>query len=446
LLHCVSTVSHAQFHHHLTHKDLPRENALALPNPPGPPIRLVVRPLDNRNHIALLEPQVSRLIRVERELGNRLVRLQTRLFLPKDGLRRRRPPGLGSVAVRVVRVESRGAPAGFERVEGFVGVYARRERAVEAAACVGLAVVDVVGPGGRARGPVAVLVFVHAAMRRRACVVAAHALAHGCPAPPLPHDVVVRVVVDGYVVVHAVARDVGGAADAREDTRVEDAHEGFGGGWRRDLAAQELAGGPAAAVELLVGIASLDDAAALETDTGEQTLGLAVAEDAGHTLETGYTGSFGVAANGAGGDGDIAAQGQRAGLSKCADGRGVVEDEDEVGQLEADLAANASADGPDCRGSRPRAVSETGNDDAGAEAARADKAGLEDGEDGEALCVGEDRGRDDLVGAERLAGVDERGEDLARLFAFAWGRVVSQVMSRMGAGQTYCPSKRAAGC
>jgi hypothetical protein len=75
------------------------------------------------------------------------------------------------------------------------------------------------------------------------------------------------------------------------------------------LAAQELAGGPAAAVELLVGIASLDDAAALETDTGEQTLGFAVAEDAGHALETGYTGRFGVAANGARGDGDIAAQG-----------------------------------------------------------------------------------------------------------------------------------------
>ena len=44
---------------------------------------------------------------------------------------------------------------------------------------------------------------------------------------------------------------------------------------------------------------------------------------------------------------------------------------------------------------------------------------LQHRENSQALCVGEDVGRDDFVGAEGLFGVDEGGEDAARLFAFA---------------------------
>lgn len=38
------------------------------------------------------------------------------------------------------------------------------------------------------------------------------------------------------------------------------------------------------------------------------------------------------------------------------------------------------------------------------------------------LGVGEDRWRDDLLGSKGLSRVDERGEDLAALFAFGCGR------------------------
>lgn len=132
------------------------------------------------------------------------------------------------------------------------------------------------------------------------------------------------------------------------------------------------------------------------------------------------------------------------------------------------MAAESSADGSDSRGGRPRSVSETGNDDAGTESRSAEEAGFEDCEDGEALergvlvymvqtevcalprasmavlgsawargreaggrrgmgweahlCIGEDVGGDNLVGAKSLAGVDKGGQNLARLPALACAR------------------------
>lgn len=236
--------------------------------------------------------------------------------------------------------------------------------------------------------------------------------------PPLavPHHVVVLVVVYGHVVVHGVA----GGADphAAEDARVEDVHEGLGLGRRPHGAREELLGRVAGAVHLFVGVAALDDGGPLEGDAGEEALGLGVAEDAGDAPQGRGTGSLGVAADGPGGQGDVAAQSEGTGLGKRLDGLGVVEDEDKVGQLEADLAADAGTAGRDGAGGAPGAIGEPGDDEAATEAAGTDEAGLEDGDDGEALRVGEDRRRDDLVGAKSLARVDEGGEDLAALFAF----------------------------
>ena len=93
--------------------------------------------------------------------------------------------------------------------------------------------------------------------------------------------------------------------------------------------------------------------------------------------------ALGVAADGPRGDGHVAAEGD--GARHCeegADGGGVVEDEDEVGDLDADLAAEAAAGGGDGRGRGPGAVGEAGDDEARAEARRAQEAGLDDGDDG----------------------------------------------------------------
>ena len=107
-------------------------------------------------------------------------------------------------------------------------------------------------------------------------------------------------------------------------------------------------------------------------------------------------------------------------------GGGVVEDEDKVCELEADLAAETTADGADGGGGGPGAVVEAGDDDAGAEAAGTEEAGFEDGDDGETLCTwssvcdcclerlkceylcaSEDFWWDDLVGTKGLVGIDE---------------------------------------
>jgi hypothetical protein len=113
-------------------------------------------------------------------------------------------------------------------------------------------------------------------------------------------------------------------------------------------------------------------------------------------------------------------------LGKRLDSLGVVEDEHKISQLEADLAADAGTTGRDGTRSAPGAIGKPSDDEAATEATGADEAGLENGEDGEALGVGEDRRRNDLVGTKGLARVDEGGEDLAALFAFRWRELGGQ--------------------
>lgn len=67
----------------------------------------------------------------------------------------------------------------------------------------------------------------------------------------------------------------------------------------------------------------------------------------------------------------------------------------------------------------PGAVCQTRYDDAGAETGTTEEAGLEDGHDSETFGICEDIGRDDLVGAESLFGVDKGCEDLASLLTLA---------------------------
>ncbi len=102
----------------------------------------------------------------------------------------------------------------------------------------------------------AVAVFVVAGCG--ACTIGAHALIVAAPCTAFPDDVVVRVAVDGDVIVHGVCA-YGAASHPGEDAGVEDAHQGFGGGWGADTAFEELARGDAGVVELCVGVSSFDD-------------------------------------------------------------------------------------------------------------------------------------------------------------------------------------------
>lgn len=178
--------------------------------------------------------------------------------------------------------------------------------------------------------------------RRRACAVGAHALVVTGSCTAFPDDVVVRVAVDGDVVVHGI-RAYSAASHPSEDTGVEDAHEGLGGGWGTDTAFEELARGDAGVVELCVGVSSFDDGRAFKRDAGEETFGFGVGKDTGYAPETRCSSCFGIAAYGASGDGDIAAKGEGAFLGERPDGRRVIEDKDEVCQLEADLATKSTA-------------------------------------------------------------------------------------------------------
>lgn len=74
-------------------------------------------------------------------------------------------------------------------------------------------------------------------------------------------------------------------------------------------------------------------------------------------------------------------------LREGLDGACVVENEDEVGQLESDLAAEATAGSDNGRGRGPATVRETGDDKAGTEARGAEKAGFEDCKDRKALAT-----------------------------------------------------------
>jgi hypothetical protein len=129
------------------------------------------------------------------------------------------------------------------------------------------------------------------------------------------------------------------------------------------LSAENLARSPSAAVQFLVGISPLDDTASLQTDTREKSLGLAVAEDARYALQTRRAGSLGIATNWPRCNRDVATKCQRSCLRKRTHCRCIVQDEDEVGELETNLSAEAAADGSDGCGRRPRSVSETSDND-----------------------------------------------------------------------------------
>lgn len=196
------------------------------------------------------------------------------------------------------------------------------------------------------------------------------------------------VVVDRDVVVHGAVGDT--RSQAIERPRIEDIEQ-RGGSRRRPLGAQEqIARSNRPAVQLGVRILALDDGTTLQADTCEQPLCLAVAEDTRDALQARGTGRLGIAADGPGGERYVPAEGEGPGLGECLYGGGVVEDEDEVGQLEANLATEARAAGGDGRGGGPGAVGEAGDDEAGAEAGGAEEAGFDDGEDCKALGKEED--------------------------------------------------------
>lgn len=201
----------------------------------------------------------------------------------------------------------------------------------------------------------------------------------------VPNDVVVPVVVDGDVVVHGRVGSGTAGAHAAKHARAENVHQGRSLRRRSDRAAQKLLRGVSRAVELFVGVATFNDGGALERDTGEEALGLGVGEDARNALEGGGTGGFGVAAYGAGGDGDIATEREGTGLGKGLDSAGVVENKDEIGELEADLATKTSAGGGDSGRGGPGAVVQAGDDKTATEASGTEETGLDYCENCEAL-------------------------------------------------------------
>jgi hypothetical protein len=105
-------------------------------------------------------------------------------------------------------------------------------------------------------------------------------------------------------------------------------------------------------------------------------------------------------------------------LSKRLHGAGIIENEDKVCELEADLSAESTSNGSDSGGRRPGSVSQSCDNDTTTEATTSQETSLEDGENGQAFGVCENLRWDDFVGTEGLLWVDERGEDATAFLAF----------------------------
>lgn len=82
------------------------------------------------------------------------------------------------------------------------------------------------------------------------------------------------------------------------------------------------------------------------------------------------------------------------------------------------MATKTSARSRNGAGSTPRPIWKSGDDQTATKSSGSEEAGFEDSDDGEALGIGENSRRDNLVGTKRLAGVDEGGKNLAALFTF----------------------------
>lgn len=100
-------------------------------------------------------------------------------------------------------------------------------------------------------------------------------------------------------------------------------------------------------VEFFVGVAAFDEDGAFERDTCEEAFGFAVGEDAGYAFEACGSCGFSVSAYWACCYADVAAECDGGLLGEGADCRCVVQDEDEVGELDADLSTESAASGAD---------------------------------------------------------------------------------------------------
>eukprot|EP00160_Parvularia_atlantis_P017210 Unigene5824_Nuclearia_a/m.17796 Unigene5824_Nuclearia_a/g.17796 ORF Unigene5824_Nuclearia_a/g.17796 Unigene5824_Nuclearia_a/m.17796 type:complete len:355 (-) Unigene5824_Nuclearia_a:35-1099(-) len=170
----------------------------------------------------------------------------------------------------------------------------------------------------------------------------------------------------------------------------------LGGLGRRDLALEQLARRDVLAVEGRVRVFPLDEDGAFERDAGEDALGLAVRVRGG---DRGHGRALGVAPDRASRDREVAAERNVAAVGEGVDGGVVVEDDDKVRQLRAHLQAGAERAGADAGRRRPGAVGQPCDDHAEADAAAKQEAGLEHGEDDEALGAADDVVRDDRVDA-----------------------------------------------
>ena len=119
---------------------------------------------------------------------------------------------------------------------------------------------------------------------------------------------------------------------------------------------------------------------------GARTFRLGVREQGRGVRERRLHGAAG--ADGARGGGDVAPDGDVAAHRERAHGLLRVEHDDEVGDVRADLQAPADAARRDARRRGPRAVRQPRDDEPRARLAGEDEAGLEDGEDREALGYG----------------------------------------------------------
>jgi hypothetical protein len=107
-------------------------------------------------------------------------------------------------------------------------------------------------------------------------------------------------------------------------------------------------------------------------------------------------------------------------LCESSHGTGVVEDEDKVRKLEADLSTETTSYGADRRGRRPRSISESCDYNTASETTTAQETSFEDGENGQTFGIGKNLRWDDLIGAKGLLGVDEGSEDTSAFLTFAW--------------------------
>ena len=175
--------------------------------------------------------------------------------------------------------------------------------------------------------------------------------------------------------------------------------ERLGRPWRGDAPREELLGGGGVAIEDMVEAVTSEEAGAVEPDAGEGAAGDRVGVDCGVGVGTGHPRRLGRPTEGAHSDGDVGAERKVGGAGEGREGIGGVQDEHDGVDLAAHLRAERGAHAADRARRAPLAARLVlGHDQATAALEAPEEAGLDDGEEGDAVGAVEHAADDGGVG------------------------------------------------